>query len=271
MNKNNNIYQVDLIAALFGGFMITWLATTKEVETISNPNQLAFATFELNVADKNGDKIGIFPKAIAEKPNCAPASVIVNMLSSSSLKSCDVKTLNNADYMAQYSAIQKGRRKWSMKIINMRSIDLQLPPKKFAPIGTTKITVPSSNIPSSHITSGNITEHKEIYGKSTSVFIATPEAHLWLKQGGKLFIGPEKSIKISEYFFTPAQTQVSSSVAKEISFRNIKNGSSSLSADWILEAEICLYEDGTATCYEAKTKLITGNVLKFKPKKKGNP
>ncbi|MEM1050011.1 MAG: hypothetical protein AAGL24_27895, partial [Pseudomonadota bacterium] len=48
--ESSDIYQVDLIAALFGGFMISWLVSAQESEFQVYSNPLKFATIEMRVA-----------------------------------------------------------------------------------------------------------------------------------------------------------------------------------------------------------------------------
>lgn len=57
--RSNDVYQVDLIAALFGGFMIAWLTSAQEVDYQLETTEIAFATLDVKLigkSDKRGGK-----------------------------------------------------------------------------------------------------------------------------------------------------------------------------------------------------------------------
>lgn len=67
---SGEIYQVDLIAALFGGFMISWLVSAQETDFQVYSRPLKFATIEMRVV---GDHLGLGSKIWY---NALPLSVV---------------------------------------------------------------------------------------------------------------------------------------------------------------------------------------------------
>lgn len=69
--RSNDVYQVDLIAALFGGFMIAWLTSAQEVDYQLETTEIAFATLDVKLIGTSNSRlggeevwIGVLPKAM---------------------------------------------------------------------------------------------------------------------------------------------------------------------------------------------------------------
>ena len=78
---SSEIYQVDLIAALFGGFMIAWLVSAEEVEFITASNSVVLVTIDLRVigdVEEGGVSRKWWHGAVldgAESEGCIPAEI----------------------------------------------------------------------------------------------------------------------------------------------------------------------------------------------------
>jgi len=71
---SSQVYQVDLVAALFGGFMVIWLATASDSEQPSVERHQHYAVLEMAV-DQGAGPIAVLPSSLLGR-SCVPAAVI---------------------------------------------------------------------------------------------------------------------------------------------------------------------------------------------------
>jgi hypothetical protein len=81
---SSEVYQVDLIAALFGGFMVIWLSTASESEQPSSERHQHYAVLEMAV-DQGAGPISVLPWSLHGR-SCVPSSVIEELKQSLSKK-----------------------------------------------------------------------------------------------------------------------------------------------------------------------------------------
>lgn len=82
---SGEIYQVDLIAALFGGFMISWLVSAQETEFQVYSKPLKFATIEMRVSGDHsslGSKVwyNALPLSAIEETGCIGSELAEDLI-----------------------------------------------------------------------------------------------------------------------------------------------------------------------------------------------
>lgn len=70
---SSEVYQVDLVAALFGGFMVIWLATASESEQPSAVRHQHYAVLEMAV-DQGAGLVAVLPSSLLER-SCVPDAI----------------------------------------------------------------------------------------------------------------------------------------------------------------------------------------------------
>ncbi len=86
-SRSSEIYQVDLVAALFGGFMIAWLVSAKDSDFQVYSEPFRFATIEMRVAAQQpigGSKIPVwynsYPSMAREESKCLGLEVSEDLI-----------------------------------------------------------------------------------------------------------------------------------------------------------------------------------------------
>ncbi|KXF82975.1 hypothetical protein [Enterovibrio coralii] len=288
VRRSDNIYQVDLIAALFGGFMITWLATTRETESTVASTQLVFATLELELEADTGQRhINLLPRSIAERPVCAPESIVKELaLTLPSLAPCQTKIINDVNWIdfhlrqrddlatlcrianQDFGSDSTSDLSWKGSALMLYGVDINLPKSVFVPLGTTQfkriddVTIDNlvdlyrCNITLSH-------------GAAVSVFITSKEVYDWIASGRLAvatryfnFISqlPTSAIEQNSNKALPRYFHAYQDITQQYPIYSIQ-----LSNSAILRARLCLHKDGEAICYKASTEWAPNAELNFVP------
>jgi hypothetical protein len=71
---SSEVYQVDLVAALFGGFMVIWLATASDSEQPSVERHQHYAVLEMTI-DQGAGPIAVLPSSLLGR-SCVPGTVV---------------------------------------------------------------------------------------------------------------------------------------------------------------------------------------------------
>lgn len=102
--RSNDVYQVDLIAALFGGFMIAWLTSAQEVDYQLETTEIGFATLNVKLIGKSNKLggmnvwLGVLPTGLEMSDyNClseALGSEIDSAIFARTAKRCQEKSID---------------------------------------------------------------------------------------------------------------------------------------------------------------------------------
>lgn len=102
--RSNDVYQVDLIAALFGGFMIAWLTSAQEVDYQLETTEIGFATLNVKLVGKSNKYggrnvwLGVLPTGLKISDyNCLSESLdseIDSAIFASTAKRCQEKSID---------------------------------------------------------------------------------------------------------------------------------------------------------------------------------